>query len=259
MTTVKEILEFLFYRIAPEEEKYSWDNVGLLLGRSTKPVTKILVSLDATKEVAAEAKRLGCELVVTHHPIIFHPAKHITDEPDSDTVLTYLENRIAVISMHTNLDRALDGVNEILAAKLELEEIMTLEDDTDADLCHLIRTGFVPNCALPDFAARVRMLLGCPGIRYADGGKPVRHVAVGGGACGSFIEFVADAGIDTFVTADLGYHDFQKAAAYGLNLIDAGHFETENPVCGYLLERISAAFPEVEVLLSAHKDCVLWM
>ena len=61
------------------------------------------------------------------------------------------------------------------------------------------------------------------------------------------------------MTADLGYHDFQKAAAYGLNLIDAGHFETENPVCGYLRERISSAFPEVEVLLSAHRDCILWL
>lgn len=259
MTSVNDIRNFLFQKIAPEEAGYGWDNVGLLIGRSTKPVTKILVSLDATKAVAEEAKRLGCELVVTHHPIIFHAAKHITDEPDSETALTYLENGIAVISMHTNLDRALDGVNEILAAKLGLDEIMTLEDECDENNCHLIRTGIIGTCPLPEFAARVKKLLGCPGVRYADGGKLVHEVAVGGGACGSFIDFVAEAGIDTLVTADLGYHDFQKAATHGINLIDAGHFETENPVCGFLREQLAAAFPEVEVLVSGHSDCICWL
>ena len=259
MTTVGEILNYLFMELAPEEASYHWDNVGLLIGRKTKPVTRALVSLDATKAVAEEAKRLGCELVVTHHPIIFHPAKHITDEPDSETALTYLENGIAVISMHTNLDRALDGVNEILAAKLGLKEIMTLEDECDENNSHLIRTGFVQTCALPAFAARVKSLLNCPGVRYADGGKPVHEVAVGGGACGGFIEFVAESGLDTRVTADRGYHDFQKAATHGINLIDAGHFETENPVCELVQSRLAAAFPEVEFLRSGHSDCICWL
>ena len=259
MTTVENILDYLFIRIAPEENKYDWDNVGLLIGRRTKPVSKVLISLDATKAVAEEAKALGCELVVTHHPIIFRPAKHITDDPDSDTVLTYLENGIAVISMHTNLDRALDGVNEILAAKLGLDEIMTLQDECDPQNCDLIRSGWTKTCTLPEFAARVKTLLGCPGVRYADGGKPVRHVAVGGGACGSFIDFIAETDIDTLVTADLGYHDFQKAATHGVNLIDAGHFETENPVCGYLRQMLSGEFPEVEFVLSAHQDCIRWL
>ena len=113
--------------------------------------------------------------------------------------------------------------------------------------------------SLPEFAALVKEKLACPGLRYADGGRTVRRVAVGGGACGDFIERVAGAGCDTFVTADLKYHQFQDAAVLGLNLIDAGHFETEDPVCDALLHRLAAAFRDVELLRSKHSDCILYL
>ena len=98
--------------------------------------------------------------------------------------------------------------------------------------------------------------MGCEGLRYVDGGKPVRKVAVGGGACAGEMRKAAAAGCDTFVTADVRYNQFWDAQNLGLNLIDAGHFFTENPVCVYLAEKLREAFPEVTISMSAwHMDC----
>lgn len=251
--TVHTILDYLF-TLAPVAYKESWDNVGFLAGRKDAAVTKVLVALDPSEDVAEEAAALGCELVVTHHPLIFKPAKHVTDaDPMTGALLSFLEKGVAVISMHTNLDCAPGGVNDELAEKLGLHNVTILEDGETAGL---IRAGELAELALPDFAAFVKEALACPGLRFSDGGKPVRRVAVGGGACTGFIELAEASGCDTFVTADVKYHEFQEAVTRGINLIDAGHFETENPVCAVLRHKLAAAFPELEVLLSAHADCV---
>ena len=119
----------------------------------------------------------------------------------------------------------------------------------------LIRTGTVREQRLAEFAAFVKSALSCPGLRFADAGKPVRHVAVGGGSCGGAIDDVLAAGCDTLVTADLKYNHFEEAKYRGLNLIDAGHFETENPVCAVLERVVREALPELTVLRAkAHKD-----
>ena len=103
----------------------------------------------------------------------------------------------------------------------------------------------------------VKTKLGCEGLRYVDGGKPVNRVAVGGGSCGSALPEVIAAGCDTFVTADVKYNQFWDAQAFGINLIDAGHFQTENPVCAVLAEKIRTAFPETKVILAKnHVDCM---
>ena len=254
--TVQNVLDYLF-TLAPITYKEPWDNVGFLAGRKDAPVTKILVALDATAAVAEEAAALGCQLVVTHHPLIFHAPKHVTDaDPLTRTLLSYLEKGVAVISMHTNLDCVPGGVNDVLAEKLSLHNIEVLEDGETAGL---LRAGEVEPRSLADFAAFVKERLSCPGLRYADGGKPVRRVAVGGGGCAGYIELAAASGCDTFVTADVKYHEFQEAVTRGINLIDAGHFETEDPVCAVLRDKLAAAFPELEVILSGHADCIRFL
>ena len=249
MPTVGEIRDALF-AAAPENLKYEWDNVGLLCGRSGGRVSRVLVALDPTPDALEEAKAVGAELVVTHHPLIFEPLKAVNDESLAGRSLLYLiENGIAAINLHTNLDRAPGGVNDCLAERLGLREVRVLEPEG------LLRVGTVPETALRDFAAFVKERLGCPGLRYADAGRSVRRVAVGGGSCGSAIADVLADGCDTFVTADLKYSHFGEARFRGLNLIDAGHFETENPVCGRIEAVLRAAFPGLEVLRSKnHRD-----
>lgn len=254
--TVQSILDYL-WTLAPLSYKEDWDNVGLLLGRQSAPVRGVLVALDATAAVAAEAERLDCQLVVTHHPIIFRGDKHVTDaDPLTAVHLDYLEKGIAVISMHTNLDCAPGGVNDLLAERLGLQRCALLEDGRTAGL---IRVGELPETALPAFAALVKERLACPGLRYVDAGKPVRRVAVGGGACGEYVSQVLADGCDTFVTADIKYHEFCDAATLGLNLIDAGHFETEAPVCELLAAKLEKRFPDLRVHRSAHADCIRYL
>lgn len=254
--TVQTILDYI-WTLAPLEYKMSWDNVGLLLGRSTAEVRRCLLALDATAAVADEAKSLGCELVVTHHPVIFRGDKHVTDlDPLTEPELRFLENRIAVISMHTNLDCAPGGVNDVLAALLGLQQIETLAEPGEPAL---IRCGTVEEQSPAAFAAFVKKTLNCPGLRYVDAGRPVRKVALAGGSAIELVELALGAGCDTFVTGDVKYHEFLNTAARGLNVIDAGHFETENPVVHMLLAKLRSRFPEVEFRLSAHRDLIRFL
>ncbi|MCI9352915.1 MAG: Nif3-like dinuclear metal center hexameric protein [Lawsonibacter sp.] len=241
---------------APFDTQWSFDNSGFLVGRREQEVTKLLVALDITREVVAEAARWGAELIVAHHPVIFDPVKQITDAtPVGQILLELIENKIAAICTHTNLDAALGGVNDCLAEALELTEIGQLCQegvDVRGRPYGIGRVGTVhrPGLSAREYAAFVKEKLGSACVRVVSGGKPVRKVAVGGGACGSMMEDVIAQGCDTFVTSDLKYNQFLDAKALGLNLLDAGHFPTENVVCAPMARWLSEAFPKVEVRLS---------
>lgn len=126
MTTVDEILELLDQK-APCRYAESYDNVGLLAGDGKAAVTKALVCLDITKEMAEYAAREGAQLVVSHHPVIFNPLKRIV-AGESDALITLIQNGISAICMHTNLDAAEGGVSDVLAARLGLTEIQPIGD-----------------------------------------------------------------------------------------------------------------------------------
>lgn len=260
MAAVADIFRFMD-QIAPFEMQEDFDNAGFLVGRGNQAVQKILVALDITGEVAAEAVRLGAELIVAHHPVIFNPVKSVTDGTLTGGILLELiEHKVAAICAHTNLDAAHGGVNGCLARALELSEIGQLcqaGEDSQGRPYGIGRTGTVhrPGLTAGEYAAFVKERLKSACVRFVDGGRPVQRVAVGGGACGSMIEDAVARGCDTFVTADLKYNQFLDAKALGLNLLDAGHFPTENVVCAPLAGRLAKAFPETEVLLSeVHRE-----
>ncbi len=258
MTTVKDILDFL-ETVAPSSMKESWDRVGLNCGRLDRPVTTVLVALDPFADVCQEAAEIGAELLVTHHALLWEPG-FITDETEQGrNALFLIENNIACINAHTNLDCAPGGVNDILAQKLGLTDITVIDPkgtDEKGRPYGLLRQGVVAEQSLYSFMEAVKKALGCQRLKFTDGGRKVNRVAVGGGACGSELQDAYKAGCDTFVTADIKYNQFWEARSLGINLIDAGHFHTENPVCVYLTEKLRQAFPEVTVAMSAwHADC----
>lgn len=260
MATVNEILAFL-ETLAPRAMKMDWDNVGLLCGSRRQEVTRILVALDPFEGVCQEAAAWGAQLIVTHHPLIFKALNAITDETSIGRSIQLLcREGISAINAHTNLDCAPGGVNDRLAAALGLSEIEVINPmgtDEKGLEWGLLRKGTVEEQPLSSFLPTVKAALGCEGLRYADGGKSVRKVAVGGGACASELMDAHHAGCDTFVTSDVKYNQFWDAKDLGLNLIDAGHFYTENPITACLAEKIAAAFPEVEVKISeTHRDCM---
>ena len=253
MTTVQDILQFI-ESVAPPALKMEGDNVGLLCGRTDKEVKTILVALDPFCSVCQEAVSENADLLVTHHPIIHGTISSVTDQTTyGQAILELMEHNISAINAHTNLDCADGGVNDTLAARVGLSGI----EKISADPYGLLRQGQVETQSLEDFLAKVKSNLNCAGLRYADGGKPVQKVAVGGGSCGSELAAVAKAGCDTFVTADVKYNQFWDAKMLGINMIDAGHFHTENPVVAVLAKKIQAAFPQIQVKISKnHTDCM---
>ena len=240
-------------RIAPLELQMDFDNAGFQLGYGDREVTHVLLALDLTDEVAREAKALGAELVVTHHPLIFSPLRSVTDaDPLQRRVLWMIENGIGLICMHTNLDIAEGGVNDVLIRLLGAEPAGVLDDDG----CGRIGTLPAP-VSLEDFLLRCRERLHAEGLRYCTGSGAVSRLAVMGGAGAGSLEAVVRAGCDTYVTADVKYHQFQRAAELGLNLIDAGHFHTENPVVPVLARRLAERFPALHVHVSEkHRACI---
>lgn len=253
MTTVGKVFAFLQEK-APFELQEGFDNAGFLVGREEAPVSKILVTLDITEQVVQEAAEQGAQLIVSHHPVIFGGAKSMTDQTVTGRVLLALvENHIAAICAHTNLDAVEGGVNDALALRLGLTDICQLKQegvDGQGRPYDIGRVGCVPEQTLYDFAMAVKRLLSANGIRLVDGGKPVHRVAVGGGACAELMDNALAQGCDTFVTSDVKYHHFLDAKALGLNLVDAGHFPTENVVCPVLKDWLAKAFPQVSVAIS---------
>ena len=263
MTTVHEVLKFLF-ELAPESMKEEWDHVGLQWGHLEAPVHRVLVALDPFQDVLEEAVEQGAELIVAHHPLLFHPVYHVTDEDAVGRVLLRAaETGCAIISMHTNLDAAPGGVNDCLAQALGLEQVQVLSPagtDGQGRTYGIGRVGTVPQTDLRTFAGKVKTALGCGGVRIADAGRPVRKVAVGGGACGEFTRNAWALGCDTFVTADLKYNGFYDGVDLGMNLIDAGHFPTENLVCAYLQKQLQLRFEALTVEISKrHRDVIAFL
>ena len=261
MATVNDILQFM-ESLAPASTKMDWDNVGLLCGRKDKEVRRILVALDPFRHVIREAILEGADLIVTHHPLIFrNPLMQVNEDTEAGRcVLTLIEQGIAAINAHTNLDVAPGGVNDVLAAALELSGVEVLNPEgvtADGRPYGLLRAGNVNEQSLPVFLQFVKTRLGCEALRYVDGGKRVRRVAVGGGACADGMFDAIAAGCDTFVTSDIRYNQFWTAQELGLNLIDAGHFHTENPTMPVLARKLREQFPEICVILSeTHRDCM---
>lgn len=260
MTTVNDILQYI-ETIAPAYMQENWDNVGLLCGNRNASVTKILVALDPFEHICKEAAEWGAELIVTHHPIIFQALKSITDDTSVGRgIRTLIRHDISAINAHTNLDQTPGGVNDVLAQTLGLENIQVIDAcgvDEEGRAWGLLRCGEVNRQTLENFLGAVKEKLHCEGLRYVNGGKLVRKVAVGGGACAGELRAAVKAGCDTFVTSDVKYNQFWDAKELDVNLIDAGHFHTENPVVAVLAEKLQAAFPELEVKISEkHNDCM---
>jgi len=255
VATVKEIYEKLD-GWAPFQIQMSFDNAGHLVGRADRLVSSILVALDVTREVVREAAELGCELIVAHHPVIFEPVRALTDaNPTGRVLLDLVEQGIAAICAHTNLDAAQGGVNDCLAHALELGNVVLLEQDGVDQMGRPYGIGRVGDAHTQEmdaaeYAAFVKEKLNAASVRFVDTGEPVRKVAVGGGSCGSMLMEAVQAGCDTFVTSDVKYNIFLDAKEIGLNLMDAGHYATENVVCPAMERFLKEAFPELTVHIS---------
>ena len=243
MTKVSDIAAFLEKEI-PASLKMDFDNVGLLCGFPDREVTGVLVALDVTLDTISEAARVGAELIVAHHPVIFTPLKTVTDDDTGGKrVIELLCGGISAICLHTNLDRIEGGVNSALAHALGAEEEIRLDMGS---ICVL-----ADPMPLNEFLTAAADSLGVRDIRFSDSGRPVKRIAVCGGSGGEVIYEAPKYGCDTVVTGEIRHHQWIDGGEMELNLIEAGHFATENPVVGPLADLIKLGFSELDVRTSS--------
>jgi GTP cyclohydrolase I len=234
--TVGEILNWLD-GIAPFATQADFDNSGMLAGNPAAEVRRVLFALDATLPVVREAVNVGAELIVTHHPLMFHGVKRVRyDLPEGATLSALLGAKLNLISAHTNLDQAEGGTGDELAALLGLADV------TPATTSAYIRLGTLP---APKTAGalltQVERNLGTHARLYGDPETPVTRVAVGPGAIGEAYENAAQDGAQVFVVGEIEHHHLIAAQAMGLVVCEAGHYATEQPGLEALYRRFAAA------------------
>lgn len=236
--TVQQVLQIL-KELAPPELACSWDNVGLLVDTG-RPVGAVAVALDITADVVQEAAESGCDLIVSHHPVIFNPLKHLGPK---DVPALLVKNGISAICMHTNLDAAEGGVNDVLARLFEAEDPEPFGEEG------IGRVGSVEPTDAKALAALCQSRLNAH-VKLVDAGKPIRRLAMIGGSGGSMLADAAAAGADALLTGEASHHDAIDARAMGLSLIVAGHYSTEFPIVPVLADHLSRRFSGLRVICS---------
>lgn len=236
--------------IIPQSLSCSWDRDGLeSCPEPQREVKRVLISLDTTNEVIDKAIDLGADVIISHHPLFFGGLGNINALTfDGARAVKLAKANIATMSFHTRLDALDGGVNDILARCMGLENILTVGDEK------ICRVGELPEeTDVMDFTKAVKESLSCgecekeAHIVICPAGKRVKKVGLVGGGGGDDIRVAAAAGADTYVTGELKHHERLSATDFGMNLICAGHFFTEYPVCSFLQKTVSEICPEAEV------------
>ena len=245
---VKDITDAI-ERFAPLSIQEGWDNSGLAVGSPEDAVHGVLVGFDCTKELIDEAVAEGCDLVVTHHPLIFHGIKKLCPgDPVSDAVIAAVRAGVAVYAAHTTADKVLAGVSGAMARRLGLEEITILEDEGGYGLGAV---GTLPEpLSGEEAAALVKEKFGLQGLRASRPVGRIGRVAVCGGSGSSEIGAARAAGAQLYISADISYHHFFTPE--GFMVMDIGHFESEVEIVDILSKVISENFPTFAVRKSGN-------
>ena len=246
--TVKDVYNFL-NTLAPFNTGAEWDNPGLLIGDATAAVTKAVVALDVTMAELSQAARVGAQLVIAHHPVIFHPQKAFLA---GGVCYEAARLGIAAICAHTNLDKAPGGVNDALCEALGMTWEKLPEDYAEG----FLNVGTVEGVTTADALAAYIAAKLSAAVRYSDAGVPITKIGVCSGAGADEFPEAKRAGCTAMVTGDASYHDFLDAQAAGVSLFAAGHYETEIVIVDALIKKLSAAFPSVEFLPSERPNPV---
>ena len=241
--TVRELYAE-FTDMIPSELSEEWDNDGLMCSADTSAeVRRVLCALDVTEEIVDYAIEQCFDLIVSHHPLIFRPIASVTeDNHTARKIIKLIESGISVFSFHTRADKVSGGVNDRLC------DLLGMYDTTPFGEGDLGRIGELDDeISLDDFACKAKIATGSDAVRYADGYNAVRRVAVVGGDGKDFVEAAIEAGADTFISGRLSYNVMEEASERGINLVEAGHYFTEQPVTEFFRDIIMEADSNIYV------------
>ena len=229
---------------APLSLQESYDNAGLIVGRMDDDVHKALLAVDVTEEVIAEAVAEGCDMIITHHPIVFHAMKRFNSASQTERCVEEAIRRgIVLYAAHTNLDSTPDGMSWRVAQMLDLENISVLQPTNTEGAGFGVVGELAEGVPSEDFMRRVMERFDVKALRHSDVVKPqIRKVAICTGSGGSLIDDARKSGADIYLTADLRYNDFMRHEN-AIILADMGHFESEYCAIQILFDILSKKIP----------------
>lgn len=233
--TIRDIMA-LWEQKAPLCTAEEWDNPGLLVGDPEAIVTGVVTTLDITREAVELAVEMGANLIISHHPVIFSPLKRLT----ADSVPYLLaKHGIAALCLHTNLDKAVGGVNDILIARLG----WPVAEVADDGLCRIVTLDAPISAAelVKDIAAGLHTA-----VRVLTGERPIQKIAVCSGSGGDCLLPLCD-GVDAILTGEIKHHEWLAFADAGITAIDAGHYATEVMAADLLAKETATAFPDLDI------------
>lgn len=246
--TVKELTRHL-EEVFPQSLAYDWDNVGLQVGKMDQEIDKILLTLDVTLEVINEAIMIGANMIISHHPMIFHPLKQVlTDNTGGQMLELLMKHDIVLYVMHTNYDISNEGMNKALANKLDMtnQEIIELTTEEEG----LGRIGDIEETTLEEFIEKVKRVFDVKDVRViGEVHQHIKKVAIVGGSGSSVINQVIELGADLLITGDIGYHSALDMKNAGLLGLDPGH-HIEVVFVDELANRLADEFDEPMVVKS---------
>ncbi len=247
---LREIIAAL-ERLAPLRLQDEWDNSGLQVGFPEAKTDRVLVCLDVTEAIVEEAIEKGCNLIVSHHPLLFKALRQVSDATyQQRCVVKALAAGISIYSAHTSLDNAPGGVNYRIAEKLGLQQLRWLCPKPGEDA----GSGLVGELPVPerdtDFLDRVQRTFGVECLLHsAPSGREIRRIALCGGAGAFLLRDAVRAGADCFLSGEFHYHDYFENQ--GVLLCELGHYQSEQFTQDLLLEYLTAACPGLRVIRTA--------
>jgi dinuclear metal center YbgI/SA1388 family protein len=251
MSVAIEDVVSLIEAIAPKELAYEWDNTGLLV-QCCQRVSKVLIALDVTQEVVDEALQSGCDMILSHHPLIMTPMDSVSIQRPGDSVLMSLvKNGISLYCAHTSHDKAKGGINDILAERLGLTNVEIADCDPEA----ILRVGILPyTMSSQQLTAHVKEAISVDYIKTSlTKTNAISKVAVLGGSGGDFVATAKKARAEALITGQAKHQHYLEANALGVLLIEAGHFETEQFFTDAVFSGLQARLNEVQLHLGLKK------
>ncbi len=243
---IKEVVSII-ESIAPLRDAYEWDNSGLQI-KCAERVNNMLITLDVTPQTVAEAKENGCDMILSHHPLIFDEMKSVDIDAYTDSIVMQLiKNDISLYCAHTSFDRAQGGLNDELAQSLGLLDIETIQEQGEG----VLRIGRLEKfLSAAELADRVKETLLCSHVCLTDvdPGK-IEMVGVVGGSGGDFAAAAKVHGAQALITGEAKHSHHLEAKGLGILIVEAGHYDTEKLFSKVLLSGLQLRIDEVQLHL----------